>query len=71
MDFKNVAEFVSNMHQNDKLLENKKESLKKLVKQIQREEARLMGQKIKAQKILEEILSLEKSKEEKTKEKNT
>ena len=71
MDFKNVAEFVSNMHQNDKLLENKKESLKKLVKQIQREEARLMGQKIKAQKILEEILSLEKTKEEKTKEKNT
>ena len=71
MDFKNVAEFVSNMHQNDKLLENKKETLKKIVKQIQREEARLMGQKIKAQKILEEILSLEKSKEEKTKEKNT
>ena len=66
MDFKNVTEFVSNMHQNDKLLERKKESLAKLVKQIERDEVKLTGQKLKAQKILEEILSLE----QKTKEKS-
>ncbi|RDU64568.1 hypothetical protein [Helicobacter ganmani] len=66
MDFKNVTEFVSNMYQNDKLLERKKESLAKLVKQIERDEVKLTGQKLKAQKILEEILSLE----QKTKEKS-
>lgn len=60
MDFENVKSFVKDMHQNDKALERKKETLAKLTKQIQKEEAKLESQKIKAQKLYEEILTLEK-----------
>ncbi|WP_297813067.1 hypothetical protein [uncultured Helicobacter sp.] len=60
MNFENVTEFINTMYQNNKTLERKKESLLKLVKQIQKDEAKLHSQKIKAQKILEEILALEK-----------
>ena len=60
MDFENVKSFVKDMYQNDKALERKKEALAKLTKQIQKEEAQLESQKIKAQKLYEEIIALEK-----------
>lgn len=60
MDFENVKSFVKDMYQNDKALERKKETLAKLTKQIQKEEAKLESKKIKAQKLYEEILALEK-----------
>ena len=60
MDFENVKSFVKDMYQNDKALERKKETLAKLTKQIQKEEAKLESKKIKAQKLYEEILDLEK-----------
>ena len=60
MDFENVKSFVKDMYQNDKVLERKKETLAKLTKQIQKEEAKLESKKIKAQKLYEEILALEK-----------
>lgn len=60
MDFENVKSFVKDMYQNDKALERKKETLAKLTKQIQKDEAKLESQKIKAQKLYEEILTLEK-----------
>ena len=60
MDFENVKSFVKDMYQNDKTLERKKETLAKLTKQIQKEEAKLESKKIKAQKLYEEILALEK-----------
>lgn len=56
MDFENVKSFVKDMYQNDKALERKKETLAKLTKQIQKEEAKLESKKIKAQKLYEEIL---------------
>lgn len=56
MDFENVKSFVKDMYQNDKTLERKKETLAKLTKQIQKEEAKLESKKIKAQKLYEEIL---------------
>ena len=60
MDFENVKSFVKDMYQNDKALERKKETLAKLTKQIQKEEAKLESKKIEAQKLYEEILDLEK-----------
>lgn len=53
MDFENVKSFVKDMYQNDKTLERKKETLAKLTKQIQKEEAKLESKKIKAQKLYE------------------
>lgn len=60
MDFENVTDFISTMHNKDKVLERKKETLAKQVKQIQKDEAKLQSQKLKAQKLYEEILALEK-----------